>query len=185
MIDVKDGAKYPDILDAHLWLMVDALKCGITRIATMQTSDSSGNNINFAFVPGIPPKNATNYKSPFRNYHDLGHNPLMNGVDHKRIVDTWFMQQFANLLDRMKAVPEDGGTLLSNTFVLFGNHMQDGSNHDSSRIPWISAGSCGGYFKTGQCLPERKPTNGVMTEVCNAFGVKSPFGYDLPEIRAK
>jgi hypothetical protein len=183
MIDINDPTKYPDILDAHLWLMVDALKCGITRIAGMQTSDSSGNNINFAFVPGIPEK-GTGYKTAFRNYHDLGHNPVLGGTDHKRIVDRWFMERFALLLDRMKAVPEDGGTLLTNSAVLFGNHMQDGSNHDANHIPWLMAGSCAGFFKTGQCLPEGKPTNGAMTELCNAFGVMSPFGYSLPEIRA-
>jgi hypothetical protein len=183
MIDVNDPAKYPDILDAHLWLMVDALKCGITRLAGMQTSDSSGNNINFAFVPGIPMR-GTGYKTAFRNYHDLGHNPVLGGTDHKRIVDKWFMERFALLLDRMKAAPEDGGTLLTNSAVLFGNHMQDGSNHDANHIPWLMAGGCAGFFKTGQCLPDGKPTNGVMTELCNAFGVMSPFGYALPEIRA-
>jgi hypothetical protein len=183
MIDINDPSKYPDILDAHLSLMVDALACGVTRIAGMQTSDSSGNNINFAFVPGIPPK-GTGYKTAFRNYHDLGHNPVLGGTDHKRIVDKWFMERFAILLDRMKAVPQDGGTLLSNSVVLFGNHMQDGSNHDANHLPWIMAGQCAGFFKTGQCLQDGKPTNGAMTEICNAFGVMSPFGYALPDIRA-
>jgi hypothetical protein len=183
MIDITDGAKYPDIFDAHLWLMVDALKCGITQIATLQLSDSSGNNINFGFVPGLPPK-GTGYKTAFRNYHDLGHNPVLAGTDHKRIVDRWMMERMSILLDRMKAVQEDGGTMLTNSLVLFGNHMQDGSNHDASRIPWITAGTLGGALKTGQCLPDGKPTNGVMTEICTAFGVKSPFGYSLPEIRA-
>jgi hypothetical protein len=46
------------------------------------------------------------------------------------------------------------------------------------------AGNLGGALKTGQCLADQKPTNGVMTELCNAFGVMSPFGYSLPEIRA-
>lgn len=183
MIDVNDPAKYPDILDAHLYLMVDALACGITRIASLQTSDSSGNNINFAFVPGVPAK-GTGYKSQYRNYHDLGHNPVLGGVDHKRIVDKWFMEQWAKFLDRMKAVPKADGTLLSNSIVLMGNHMQDGSNHDANHIPWLTAGSCGGFFKTGFTLPEGKPTNGVQTEICNAFGVMSPFGYSLPEMRA-
>jgi hypothetical protein len=182
-IDITDGAQYPNILDAHLWLMTDAIKCGITRIATMQTSDSSGNNINFAFVPGVPAK-GTGYKTAFRNYHDLGHNPVLGNVDHKRIVDTWFMQQLATLIERLKMAPEDGGSVFSNTAILFGNHMQDGSNHDASRLPWIMAGNLGGALKTGQCLADQKPTNGVMTELCNAFGVMSPFGYSLPEIRA-
>jgi len=184
MIDLTNGASYPKILDAHLYLMVDALKCGITNIASLQTSDSSGNNINFGFVPGVP-QMGTGYKTAYRNYHDLGHNPVLGGTDHKRIVDKWFMQQFSVLLDRMKEVPEDGGTLLSNSAVLFGNHMLDGSSHDGNHLPWIMAGQLGGFLKTGQCIADHRPTNGLMTELCTAFGVaNSPFGYNLPEVRA-
>ena len=137
MIDLNDGLKYPDILKAHMSLMIQALKCGITNVATIQLSDSSGNNINFAFVPGIPPA-GTGYKSQFRNFHDVGHNPVLNGVDHKRIVDRWMMQQLADFMTDMKAVPEEGGTLLDSSVILFGNHMQDGSNHDENKIPWIA-----------------------------------------------
>jgi hypothetical protein len=183
MIDVNDPKQYPNILDAHLTLIVHALGCGITRIASVQTSDSSGNNIDFGFVPGVPLK-GTGYKSAARNYHDLGHNPVLGGVDHKKIVDKWFMQQWANLLDRMKATPDGEGTLLSNSIVLMGNHMQDGSNHDANHIPWLTAGSAAGFFKTGHTIAEGKPTNGLMTEICNAFEVKSIYGYDLAEIRA-
>jgi len=183
MIDITDGSKYPDILDAHLWLLVSALGCGITRIGQLQLSDSSGNNINFAFVPGVPPK-GTGYKTAFRNYHDLGHNPVLGGTDHKRIVDKWMMQQMATLIDRMKAIPTPEGTLFSNSIVLFGNHMQDGSNHDGNHLPWISAGNLGGYFKTGICLPDHQPSTGFMGEVCTAFGVKSPYGESMADIRA-
>jgi hypothetical protein len=176
MIDLNDGMKYPDILAAHMNLMVSALKCGVTNVTTLQLSDSSGNNINFAFVPGIPAK-GTGYKTAFRNYHDVGHNPVLGGVDHKRIVDKWMMEQFAKLIMMMKAVPDDGGTLLDNSVILWGNHMQDGSNHIAGKIPWLLAGKCGGYFATGQCADSTgKQLNGVMTDICQAFGVQSPFG---------
>ena len=142
----------------------------------MQLSDSSGNNINFAFVEGVPAQ-GTGYKSQFRNYHDVGHNPVMNGVDHKRIVDRWMMEQFAHLITEMKAVPDEGGTLLDNSLILWGNHMQDGSNHIAGKIPWLLAGKCGGYFNVGQCLPSAgKPLNGVMSDICLAFGVQPAFG---------
>jgi hypothetical protein len=183
MINIKDGSQYPAILDAHMSLAVAALACGVTRIIQLQLSDSSGNNINFAFVPGVPPK-GTGYKTAFRNYHDLGHNPVLGGVDHKHIVDKWMMQQFATFIDRLKAVPTADGTLFGRTIALFGNHMQDGANHDGNHLPWISAGTCGGYFKTGVCLPDHQPTTGFMGEVCTAFGVKSPYQETLAAVRA-
>jgi hypothetical protein len=183
MIDLTDGMKYPDILKAHSSLMVQSLKCGVTNVATLQLSDSSGNNINFAFVDGIPAK-GTGYKTAFRNYHDLGHNPVLGGVDHKRIVDRWMMQQFADMIAAMKAVPDEGGTLLDNSVILWGNHMQDGSNHIAGNIPWLLAGKCGGYFATGQCAASAgKQLGGVMSDICNAFGVMSPYGPTWPGLK--
>ena len=184
MIDLNDGLKYPDILTAHMKLVVQSLKCGVTNVATIQLSDSSGNNMNFAFVPGIP-EMGTGYKSKFRNYHDVGHNPVFQGVDHKRIVDRWMMQQLADFIVMMKDVQEEGTTLFDNSVVLFGNHMQDGSNHEENKIPWVLAGKCGGYFNTGQCAPSAgKPLNGVMTDIVRATGVmESPFGDTWPGLR--
>jgi hypothetical protein len=178
MINLDDGLQYPNILTAQMKLGVSALKCGVTNVATLQLSDSSGNNIGFGFVPGVP-TNGTGYKSKLRNYHDLGHNPVFMGVDSKRIVDRWMMQQFATLIQMMQAVPGDGGgTLLDQGVILWGNHMQDGSNHVAGKIPWLLAGKCGGYFKTGQCADSTgKQLNGVMTDIVQAFGgTSSPFG---------
>jgi hypothetical protein len=62
--------------------------------------------------------------------------------------------------------------------------MQDGSNHDANHIPWLTAGGCNGYFKTGHTIAEGKATNGLMTEICSAFEVKSIYGHEIPEIRA-
>jgi Protein of unknown function (DUF1552) len=184
MIDLNDGLKYPDILTAHMKLIIQSLKCGVTHVATVQLSDSSGNNINFGFVPGVPGM-GTGYKSKFRNYHDVGHNPVFQGVDHKRIVDRWMMQQLADFIVMAKAVPEEGGTMFDNMSILFGNHMQDGSNHDENKIPWVLAGKAGGYFATGQCPPSAgKPLNGVMTDICQAMGVQSPFGATWAGLKA-
>src|SRR4029079_14325398 len=47
MIDLAAAASYAPILTAHLRLMVAALKCGITNVATLQTSDALGMGINF------------------------------------------------------------------------------------------------------------------------------------------
>jgi hypothetical protein len=61
--------------------------------------------------------------------------------------------------------------------ILWGNHMQDGANHVAGKIPWILAGSGGGYFQTGQCPASAgKPLNGVMSDICQAMGVPPSFG---------
>jgi Protein of unknown function (DUF1552) len=177
---------YPVILDAHLNLVVAALKCGVTRVATLQTGDSSGNNINFgAFVPGLPATSKNNYKSPYRNWHDLGHNPVLDGVDHKKIVDGWFMERWAAFFAQMKAVPEAGGTtLFDNTLTLVGNHLEEGHTHNSNAIPWMLFGTGWNYLETGTCIPAAGArVSSVMAAMCGAMGVDHPYGPPLPGLK--
>jgi hypothetical protein len=179
MLNMSDRLQYPNILKAQMGLAIQGIKCGVTRVSTLQLSDSSGNNINFAFVDGVP-DNGTGYKSNFRNYHDVGHNPVFQGVDHKRIVDRWMMQQFAYMVTEMKSAG-----LLDSSLILWGNHMQDGSNHVAGKIPWILAGTAGGYFKTGQSMPAGGfSINNVMSDICLAFGVMPSFGEVKPGLKA-
>jgi hypothetical protein len=56
-----------------------------------------------------------------------------------------------------------------------------GSKHIAAKIPWLLASKGGGYFATGQCADGAgKQLNGVMTDICRAFGVDSPFGATWP-----
>jgi hypothetical protein len=173
---------YPVVMKAHLALMAAALKCGVTNVATIQTGDSSGNNINFgAFVEGLPPKSSNNYKSPYRNWHDLGHNPVQAGVDHKKIVDKWFMDQWMAFFMQLKAAPDaGGGTLYDNTLTLIGNHMEEGANHNSGAIPWMLVGKGWGKLNTGTCIAGGgAKVSSVMAGICDAIGVMHPYGAAL------
>lgn len=184
MIDLDADTSYPLILKAHTSLMVAALKCGVTNVVTLQTGDGSGNNINFgSFVEGLPAKSKNNYKSPFRNWHDLGHNPVMDGVDHKQIVDQWFFARWAEMFAQMKAAPDAaGGTIWDNTVVIIGNHMEEGANHNSGAIPWMLAGKGGGTkLNYGQCVASGgAPVKSVMAGICSALGIAThPYGAPL------
>jgi hypothetical protein len=181
MIDINDRSKYPEIMKAHLNLMVSALKCGVTNVVTLQHGDSSGNSINFgSFVPGLPLLSKNNYKSPWRNWHDLGHSPIQDGVDHKKIVDGWFMARFAELFAQMKQIPEEGGSLFDHTVVLIGNHMQEGANHDAQKNPMmVLAGKAMG-MATGQCVASAgKPVGSLYADILTALGVQHTYGAGL------
>ena len=72
--------------------MVAALACGVTGVATLQLADAHGLNIDFrAFVPGLPAQPTGGYKTPFANWRDVGHNPVIGGQDMKAMVDAWWM----------------------------------------------------------------------------------------------
>ena len=169
--DATKPINYPAMLNVSFDLMVAALKCDVTRVAAIQMVDAGGANLPWNFLPEIPEKGG-GFHTRLRNWHDLGHNPVLGGTDHKRIADKWCMLQMAKLIERMKAIPEEGGTMLSNSVILWTNHMEDGQNHNCQKLPWILAGQAGGYFKTGQCaLSAGKPISGVLADVANAIGV--------------
>jgi hypothetical protein len=183
-LDLLAGENYGKILTAHLGLMVITLKCGITNVATLQTSDASGKNIHVsAFIPGLP-ADGTGYKSSPGSLREFAHNPVQGGTDWKRIIDRWFMARFAGLLDQLATTIEEGRSMLDSTVVLIGNHVQEGANHDAQKLPWMLAGNCGGYFDTGRCLASAgRPIAGVMAAICEALGVSHGYGAAMPMLK--
>jgi hypothetical protein len=61
--------------------------------------------------------------------------------------------------------------MLDNSVILFANHMGDGYRHDSVNIPWVTAGKCGGYLKTGQLLQANSSVVRPMIGLANAMGL--------------
>ena len=189
-IDIKANANVPELINLHTQLMVAALKCDVTRVATLQVGDATGGAIVFDFVPGVP-RTGNGYQ-PLRDWHDLGHRPVRpTGEDDKQTVDKWCMTRFADLLTMLRGIQEGTETMLDHMSVLWANHMEAGDTHGAQKLPWILAGKCGGYFKTGQCIANvNKPMTGVLAEICNAMDVTVDHfgdpetGKPMPELRA-
>jgi hypothetical protein len=193
-IDWKAVPNTPQLVTLHHELLIMALKCDVTRVVTEQWGDATGGRIVFDFVPGVP--RMGNGYQPLRDWHDLGHRPVRSGVadgDDKAKVDKWTMTKFAELLNMVKAIPEGnpGETMLDHMVILWANHMEDGANHGAQKLPWIIAGKCNGYFKTGHCYANPgKAMNAVLAEICNGMDVKVDYfgdqniGKPMTELRA-
>jgi hypothetical protein len=65
----------------------------------------------------------------------------------------------------------NGQRLLDASVVVGMNNMRTGT-HETTGVPVVMAGSCGGYFKTGRslALPSGTPNNGLLVALCNAMG---------------
>lgn len=164
---------YPKTLALQLDLAVAALRCDATRVVTIQLSQAHGDGYTFPWI-GITGR-GLEIGGASRTWHDIGHREVRDGVNEKVKVDSWFMQQLAGLLRRLKEAPEGGGSMLDNTVVLWANHMQYGGNHNAQRLPWIMAGKCGGYFKTGQYLAlDGTAKQRIMIHIANALGANLP-----------
>jgi hypothetical protein len=169
----QPDARYKDIMSVQLDMAVVALACNATRIATVQLNNGHGNGVVYSWL-GLAGKGM---EFGVRDSHDLAHRPGTGNAD-KIKVENWYAQQFAALIDKMKAIKEGSGTLLDNTCVLWVNHMGNGGAHNSTKLPWVIAGRCGGYFKTGQFRRGSSvPTNGLLHALASAMEVPGiPFG---------
>jgi hypothetical protein len=95
-------------------------------------------------------------------------------------INNWYAQQFAYLLGKLDAIQEGTGTLLDNSVIAWTNELSKGNTHSSHNIPWILAGSAGGYFRTGRLIqytPEQ-PHNNLLVSFMNAMGLadETTFG---------
>jgi len=67
-------------------------------------------------------------------------------------IDTWYAEQFAYLVNSLNSIDEGSGKVLDNTATVWFQEMSDGNSHNLNNLPIVHAGSCGGYFKTGQAV---------------------------------
>ena len=68
-------------------------------------------------------------------------------------INTWYAQQMAGLIARLKATRDaTGATLFDNTLVLWCNALAKGNTHSRQDAPYVLAGTGGGPLATGRYL---------------------------------
>lgn len=152
----------PDIGRIQMDLLVSALTCDLTRVATLQWSRAESD----LKLPWIGVTRDT--------HHGLSHLGDSDGPGQSDLVtiNNWYAQQFASLLARMKAVKEGDGTLLDNSVVVWANEMGKGNSHSLEDVPFVLAGKAGGSLKTGRYLQySAMPHNNLWVSVLNALGI--------------
>jgi hypothetical protein len=193
-----DNANYPAVMNLQFKLGVAALAAGLTRVVTLQVLSATGDAHGFGFVPLVPGAGMPQTMRNGFDLHAFAHAPVRGGVEVKQLIDKWFMGQFASLLQQMKNVQEGASTLLDNSIVLWGNCVQSGDSGRADVVPWLIGGSGGGYLKNGVCIDPQAAINGVLAEICLAFGVpgygssvwtgttfgEAAVGQPIPAIRA-
>jgi len=161
-IDLTQTANYPAVCQTQMDLLVAALACDQTRVATLQFSRS----VSQMTFPWLTISDA---------HHDLSHLADTDSVAQGKLtqINTWYATQLAYLLGKMQSVKESNGTLLDNTIVVWVNELAKGNVHSHSPLPVVIAGNCGGAVRTGRYLkfnPMRKH-NDLLVGIANAMGV--------------
>jgi len=134
---------FPAIGALQMDLLVMALACDVTRVASLQWSRSQSAT-RFTWLP-----------SPIsEGHHELSHRGDGDAaaVDKLTRINQWYAAQLGALLDRLAAVPEGDGTLLDHTLVLWCNELAKGNTHSHVGAPYVLAGRAGGALGTGRFL---------------------------------
>lgn len=152
----------PEISRLHIDLMVMALACDLTRVASLQYSNAK-NHIRFPWLDSLG------------DGHQLSHAGPSNDDARTQWIkrDSWLAQEFAYLLTKLDSVQEGEGTMLDHTAVLWINELSQGNTHSHVDMPYVLAGSAGGYFDTGRYVDlGNVPHSDLLVSLQNAFGIE-------------
>jgi hypothetical protein len=148
---------FADVMDAQLDVASFALRCGLTRVVTIQAGYVN-HGVPFTWL-GI----------------GAGHHGLSHGVRREHAqCQQWFAQKLAVLLDRLATPdPEDPGrTLLDNTTVLWCTEIADGQAHNCQSVPMVLAGGGGGVLKPGRFVQVSGVSHAtVLAAMAEAMGL--------------
>jgi hypothetical protein len=81
-------------------------------------------------------------------YHNLSHHgKSKEKLAQLKAIDEWHMKLLADLFGQLKAVHEEGESLLDRTMILYGSNLGNANTHVTTNMPTLFAG---GGFKHGQ-----------------------------------
>jgi hypothetical protein len=142
-----DPATFPAICRAQIDVMVQAMACGLTQVGVVQLSQHTSELVMSRF-PNTPLYKA-NYdmRSHQASHYGVPSDPKFTDYALQR---TWFVSQFAYLLDQLKQRPEGQGTMLDYSIVVLCSEVSDGNTHSHDDMPFVVAGKAGGALRTGR-----------------------------------
>ena len=115
-----------DEMEAFQGLAVAALSCGLTEIITLRGGQLPNELI------GAP---AGDIHNDYAHSSDTDPTAMAVMTDYH----TWYAERFAELLDKLDAIPEAGGTMLDHTLVVWTNELSTGT-HQHDDLPIVLAG---------------------------------------------
>ncbi|MBM3779116.1 MAG: DUF1552 domain-containing protein [Acidimicrobiia bacterium] len=137
-------AGIPESYADHADLMVDlqflAFQADVTRVITFQTSREQGGR-QFPFI-GVP-----------EAHHETSHHqgdPYK--IQQNTKINTYFVQLFANLAEKMRNTPDGDGSLLDHAMLLWGCGLGSGDIHSPHDMPIAVVGGASGQLKGNRLL---------------------------------
>jgi uncharacterized protein DUF1552 len=136
--DVADLTDYPRIAKIQSDLVAHALSAGQTRVVSYMLTKCQS-------LTRLPWLGYTRLR-----HHDYTHTNAESpeGQRTMRDICRWHVEEFAYLVQRLKAIPEGDGTLLDHTCLVFAHEHAEANPHKDNGLALILAGHAGA-MKTG------------------------------------
>ncbi len=169
---VAENGNYSVIGRMQMDIMAAALACNATRVGVIQWNSGAGGPIfNFDGMTHTLRHHPLSHRST--TDAGTGGNPQAEG--QLREIDRWYATQLAYLASRLDGYADGDRTVLDQTVVVWGNELSDGAGHTHDDMPYVLAGSLGGYLKTGEVMTLGRgtdvPHNQLWTTIMNGMGV--------------
>jgi Protein of unknown function (DUF1552) len=156
LVDAATDAAIPKVGRLMLDMMVQALSCGITSSTTLMWSDTEAKHT----FPWLGLEQHLHYYM-----NDGGYHP-----EELTKVFVWYVEQHAYLLQQLAKTPGQNGTLLDETVVFFGSHLQHPATHAKTDMPFLLAGK-GGGLRGGRWMRfGHRSHNDLLAAILNLCG---------------
>ncbi len=164
--DYESNAAFPVTVRRQADLLVQALACGLTDVASLQLGTSGAGDL----TPIWPEEGIDINLDCHSIVHNYAQDPSNANTEDRLALETVHFNQFAYLLDQLAQVPEGDGRLLDNTLVLWCKNL--GFNHNSREMLFILAGGAGGALTPGRFVSfPGAAHNDLLVSVCNLMGL--------------
>ncbi len=159
VLDLDTDAAIPKVGRFMMDMLVMALSCEITNVASLQWTDTEA-------------KHTFPWLGLDQHHHYYQHDGGFRRVECEAIY-RWYSEQHAYLLEQMDAVDLGGRTLLDESVVFFGSELAQPPTHSKANMPFLLGGG-GGGMRGGRFLRNdglADPShNNLLVSILNLFG---------------
>ncbi len=138
--DTRSDAAIPKVGKYFMDMIVAAMACDVTAVATLQWSDTEA-------------KHTFPWLQLSEHHHFYQHDGGFRPTECEQVA-RWYSEQHAYLISQLQSVQVGEGTLLDETVLFFGSELQNPPTHAKNSMPFLLAGNGGGlrtnrYLKYG------------------------------------
>jgi Protein of unknown function (DUF1552) len=165
--DIKTDAAIPKVGKLMIDMLVMALACDITSVATLMWSDAEAKHT-------FPWLGLNEHLQCYMS--DCGYQPVPLTT-----IFTWYVTQHAYLIEQLAAQQSsDGRSLLDETVVFFGSNLQNPATHRKTDMPFLLAGGGGGLRTNRWVQNGHASHNNLLVSLLNLCGdPRTTFGDPL------